>query len=87
MRFEKTHFSKEKRYWLGVESDSGRHYLGIPISNAMVDYIEYYWIDPQEYRLFAEDPQSAFDFAEACRRRENDDRLVYTPGADRGTPR
>lgn len=87
MKFTKTHFSKEGKYWLGIESDSGRHYLGIPISNAMVDYIEYYWIDTEQYEMFSKDQERAFDFAEACRRRENDAFLVYTPGADRGTPR
>lgn len=87
MKFNKTIFSKEGRYWLGIETDSGRNYLGIPISNAMVDYIEYYWIDREQYELFTNDQKSAFEFAEACRRRENDALLVYTPGTDRGTPR
>jgi hypothetical protein len=45
MKFEATHFSKEDRYWLGKEVDSRRYYLGIPVSNPMVDYIECYWID------------------------------------------
>jgi len=87
MKFNKTHFSRDGRYWLGNESDSGRHYLGIPISNAMVDYIEYYWIDDEQYRRFSESEDLAFQFAQACRRREHDDLLVYTPGTDRGTPR
>ncbi|KAA0112574.1 hypothetical protein [Mycolicibacterium sp. P9-22] len=87
MKFNKTYFSREGSYWLGVEADSGRNYLGIPISNAMVDYIEYYWIDADQYELFSNNHERAFEFAEACRRRENDDLLVYTPGTDRGTPR
>lgn len=87
MKFKKTHFSKEGRYWLGKEVDSGRYYLGIPISNALVDYIEYYWIDEQQYENFSKDQNLAFEFAEACRRRQHDDLLVYTPGTDRGTPR
>jgi hypothetical protein len=87
MKFEKTYFSKEGRYWLGNETDSGRYYLGIPISNAMVDYIEFYWVGDEQYQKFFEDQDSAFEFAEACRRREHDDLLVYKPGSDRGTPR
>jgi hypothetical protein len=87
MKFEKTYFSKEGRYWLGKEIDSGRCYLGIPISNAMVDYIEFYWINNEQYQRFLENQGSAFEFAEACRRREHDNLLVYKPGSDRGTPR
>lgn len=87
MNFQCSRFSRDHRYSIGIESDSGRSYLGIPISNAMVDYIEYYWIDAEQYRLFMDDHQRAVEFAEACRRRENDALLVYTPGTDRGTPR
>ncbi|BBZ15198.1 hypothetical protein BST20_18015 [Mycobacterium branderi] len=87
MNFTDTHFSREGRYWLGKETDSGRSYLGIPISNRMVDYIEFYWINDAQYRSFAENQDLAFEFAEACRRREHDDLLVFTPGTDRGTPR
>lgn len=87
MKFVETHFSRDGRYWLGIELESGGNYLGIPISNSMVDYIEYYWIDAEQYRLLSIDPARAFEFAEACRRRENDELLVYTPGNDRGVPR
>jgi hypothetical protein len=38
MRFVETFFAKEDRWWIGQETDSGRHYLGIPVSNRMVDY-------------------------------------------------
>lgn len=87
MKFEKTFFSREGRYWLGKEKESGRSYLGIPISNAMVDYIEFYWITDEQYQGFLADGDLAFEFAEACRRREHDDLIVYKPGSDRGTPR
>lgn len=87
MKFEKTHFSREGRYWLGKEREPDRPYFGIPISNAMVDYIEFYWINNEQYRSFSENQDLAFAFAEACRRREHDDLLVYKPGTDRGTPR
>ncbi|WP_366526285.1 hypothetical protein [Mycobacterium sp.] len=59
----------------------------MPISNAMVDYIEFYWISDAQYHTFLENPNLAFEFDEPCRRREHDDLLVYTPGSDRGTPR
>lgn len=87
MRFGSTHFSKDGRYWLGAEADSGRCYLGIPVSNAMVDYVEYYWIERAQFDLFTESEDRAVSFADACRRREHDALLVYQPGRDRGTPR
>lgn len=59
----------------------------MPVSNAMVDYIEYYWIDDVQHQQFLDDDERAFEFAEACRRRENDALLVLQPGRDRGVPR
>jgi hypothetical protein len=86
MKFEDTYMSRENRYWLGVEAESGRHYASIPVANGMVDYVEYYWIEPDQYQKFLDDPKSAIAFIEACRRRENDDLLVQKPGTNRGTP-
>ena len=87
MRFEKTHFSKEDRYWLGTDTETDRRYIGIPVSNAMVDYIEYYYLSEGQYQRFITDRRAAFDFAESCRRHERDDLLIHKPGSDRGTPR
>lgn len=87
MKFEFTHFRRDHDYWLGRDPDSGGHLLGIPVSNAMVDYIEAYWIDAAEYADFLRNDGSAAEFADACRRREHDDRLTHKPGTDRGIPR
>jgi hypothetical protein len=87
VNFHETHFAKEDRWWIGQETDSGRYYLGIPVSNRRVDYFELYWIDEEQYQSFSDNHDLAFGFAEACRRREHDDLLVYKPGTDRGTPR
>lgn len=64
-RFHEVVSSREGRYWLGIESASGGNYLGIPISNAMVDDIEHYWIDAEQYQLFSSGPEQAFAFAES----------------------
>ncbi len=87
MKFEKTFFAKEDRYWLGKESESSRHFMGIPVSNAMVDYIEYYWLTNEQYDLFLADGVSALKFADECRRRQHDELLIMRPGRDRGIPR
>ena len=87
MKFEKAFVSREGRYSLGVETDSQTHYIAIPMSNRMIDYLEYYKLSDEEYQTFHADPVSAMNFAESCRRREQDVRLFMQPGTDRGVPR
>ncbi|GAB17446.1 hypothetical protein GOEFS_033_00080 [Gordonia effusa NBRC 100432] len=86
MRFDDVYFSAEDRYSIGVEADSGRYYISIPVSNGIVDYEEYYAIDPERYLLFVGDREAAIPFVEACRRHEHDDLLIQKPGTNRGTP-
>lgn len=86
MKFEDVYFSKEDRYSIGIETDSGRYYVSIPVSNGLVDYEEHYAIDPEQYKLFLTDTSAALSFIEACRKHEHDDRLIQRPGTNRGTP-
>ncbi|AMT69928.1 hypothetical protein [Mycobacteroides immunogenum] len=86
MRFEDVYFSKEDRYSIGLETDSGRYYISIPVSNGLVDYEEYYAIDTEQYKLFLGNKSAAIPFVEACRRHEHDDLLIQKPGTNRGTP-
>ena len=86
MKFKDTFFSREDRYSLGVEQDSGRNYVSIPVSNGLVDYEEYYTITPEQYETFLADKLAAVDFVESCRRREQDALLMQKPGTNRGTP-
>ncbi len=78
--------SREDRYSIGTELDSGRHYVSIPVSNGLVDYEEYYAISPQQSEAFLGDTTAALEFVEECRRHEHDDLLVQKPGTNRGTP-
>lgn len=87
MAYEFSYFSEQHHYWLGADPDSKRHILGIPVSNPMVDYIETYWLQPEQYVALLEREEQATQFADACRRREYDDLLTHQPGAHRGTPR
>lgn len=86
MKFEHTFLSREHRYWLGIEKDSGRSYAAIPVANSMIDYVESYWITNDQYHEFLNNQAAALDFIEGCRRREHDDMLILKPGSDRGTP-
>lgn len=78
--------SREHYYSLGVDEDTGRHYLSIPVTNGRVEYEEYYEIDRLAFERYMADPQAAIDFAERCRRREADEVLLYQPSIERGTP-
>lgn len=84
MKFEACSFSAEYRFSIGRESDSGRHYLSIPVSNRFVDYEEYYEITESDVERFKNDIDLARQFAEKCRSKTMDHALIIKPGADRG---
>ncbi|AXK63205.1 MULTISPECIES: hypothetical protein [Burkholderia] len=86
MKFKDIFFSREDRYAIGVELDSGTYYLSIPFVNGMVDYEEYYEITESQAKGFSENKALANEFADKCRNRLMDDSLIIKPGADRGTP-
>jgi hypothetical protein len=86
VKFRDSFFSREDRYSLGIEQDSGRNYVSIPVSNGLVDYEEYYAITSDQYERFLVDNVAAVDFVETCRRREQDALLMQKPGTNRGTP-
>lgn len=84
MKFNDTFINRTERFTLGIETITGAPYLSIPVSNRLVDYEEYYEISSDSYKLFLNDPSAASDFAERCRNREEDQRLILKPGSDRG---
>ncbi len=86
MRFEDSYVSREHRYSLGQELNSGKFYLSIPVSNRLVDYEEYYEITESQVDAFTLNPQLALEFADQCRNRLMDNRLFIRPGTDRGVP-
>jgi hypothetical protein len=86
MTFHDTWTSVEHRFSLGIESDVGRHYLSIPVSSGIVDYVEFYELTPDSYQHFLTDLAAAVVFADECRQRQHDDLLLQKPGWNRGTP-
>ncbi|ROP61689.1 hypothetical protein EDF81_0161 [Enterobacter sp. BIGb0383] len=84
MKFEDTFFSREERYSIGIEKESGRYYLSIPVTNHMIDYEEYYEISESDYNILLENPDVAVNFAKQCKKREKDDLLIVKPGELRG---
>lgn len=85
-RFSETSFSVAHSFSFGSDLHTCEFYLSIPVSNGAVDYNEYYRVSTELARSFATDSQSCIAFAEACRRREHDDLLLYEPGGRRGAP-
>lgn len=86
MKFRDKLVNREHRFSIGIEEDSGKCYLSIPVSNGLVDYEEYYEINHDTFDKFQANLDQAANFAEECRRRLMDDRLIQKPGSNRGTP-
>jgi hypothetical protein len=84
-RFADTKIFPDHRFALGRDSRTGGHYLSIPVSNRLVDYEEYYRLEPELYARILTDDHAAAAFAVECRAREHDNRLILRPGRDRGT--
>jgi hypothetical protein len=84
MKFKDTFFSRENRFSVGIEEESGKCYLSIPVSNLLADYEEYYEIDQYEYERM--NIKELLLIADNCKKRKNDRKLIIQPGTDRGTP-
>ncbi len=78
--------SEKNRYGLGVDTDSGKHFLAIPVTIGVADYNEYYEVSDAVFAGYLANPDAALTFAEECRRREHDDLLIVQPGWNRGIP-
>ncbi|MFJ4657937.1 hypothetical protein ACIP5Y_42280 [Nocardia sp. NPDC088792] len=86
MRFDDRFFSREYWFSLGREEGTGKYYLSIPVSSGTVDYEEYYEIPKLTFDRFMQNPSSAVEFAEKCRRQEMDLLLIVpAPATGRGT--
>jgi hypothetical protein len=84
IRFTDTSASRELRLSIGIEEESGKYYLSIPVSNRLVDYEEYYEISEDALEAYGADLDTALSFADQCRGRKNDHLLIQKPGSDRG---
>lgn len=60
--------------------------VSIPVRNQMVEYEEWYEVDPETFDRYTGDPTVAHEFVARARRRELDHLLLFPPGTDRGAP-
>ena len=79
-RFSRSPF----RYY--PSQNAGKFYVAIPVSNGLADYDEYYEIDQPTFERYRANLDSAKEFVERCRARQEDSRLILKPGSRRGTP-
>lgn len=84
-RFVNDAVDRAARYALGTDTVIGAPYLSIPVANRLTDYEEYCALTEEERRRFPSDRAAAARFAEECRHRRHEDRLILKPGTDRGT--
>lgn len=84
MKFRDDLVNRDQRYSMGVELESGRLYVSIPVSNGLVDYEEYYEITAFEAERYRHDADAALAFVKQCRKREVDHLLLIKPGTNRG---
>ncbi|ODC03935.1 hypothetical protein BFW38_10685 [Terasakiispira papahanaumokuakeensis] len=86
MKFTDVVVNRAERFSIGIEEDSGRFYLSIPVRNEYADYEEYYEITKEAYELYKKDLNNALEFVDKCRSRQVDGLLIQKPGRLRGTP-
>jgi len=84
MKFNDSKTCREHRFSIGVEENSGKFFLSIPVSNAYVDYEEYYEITEEMFSEFESDMTLALDFVQQCKEMKNDNLLLEKPGRLRG---
>lgn len=80
-RFLDKFVSKENRYALGIELETGRFYFSIPVFNHLVEYDEYFEISAVEYDSLIENMDKAVSFKEQCSLRREDNRMTFFPKA------
>lgn len=78
--------NRKGRFVIGWHSVQARPYLAIPVTKPEIDDKEYYELTDAEYRTFVENHDEALAFANKCRRREMDGRLLESLGELRGSP-
>jgi hypothetical protein len=86
MKFLDKFVFKQERFSVGVEEQTGRFYLSIPVSNQFVDYEEFYELPAFQFNACPNNIEELKEFAAKCRARQCDDKLLQQPGRLRGTP-
>lgn len=72
--------NREHQFSLGVDGETGSHYLSTLITkdglHHLAQYEAYYRIEAEEFMRFRDNPASAIEFIDTCRRNGHQDRLI-----------
>lgn len=69
---------------IGIDDETGKHYLSIPVFNGHVEYSEHYEISPEMFNAAKANMASALPFAHECAAQKMDHLLIQKPGKNRG---
>jgi hypothetical protein len=77
--FKDVFVSRERRFSLGIDQDTGGYYLSTPVSGrtAAAEWEAYFSITAEQFARFRTDPSAADDFTEDCRMGRNRQLLIY----------
>jgi len=78
-RFQDRFISREHRFSLGVDRDTGGYYLSTPVSgtNRAAEWEAYFAIGEDQFHRFRADPAAADGFTEDCRMGRNAGLLIH----------
>ena len=78
-RFKDDFVSREHRFSLGIDRETGGRYLSTPVSGfaAAAEWEAYFAISTDQSARFRADPSTADDFTEDCRMGRNREFLIY----------
>lgn len=86
MKFKILKTSREYFFSLGVDEDTGKYLLSIPVSNGLVDYDERYEISKEQYDFYENNMKELLKIVNLCYDQKYDDKLVYQPSINRRAP-
>lgn len=68
MTYHDLFINRTEQFCLGIEPESGRTYMSIPIrpGGSLVEFDHYFELDAASFELFQRDPQAARAFLERC---------------------
>jgi hypothetical protein len=87
MKFKDIQFSRQNRFSIGIEEETGKFYLSFPVTTTgFADYEEFYEITNEEFSSFSSDLDKALELLKRCKERKEDNRLLVSPNKNRGVP-
>ena len=84
MKFVDSAINQEQRYSLGQEQETGRYYVSVPVNNMFAEYEEYFEIEEMMFRCYPENMALVNQFADECRSRLHDSKMLTEPESERG---